>query len=121
MDEVVKLVEGELLGVDTSGLGSQIVALYLVVMGGGTFLYLFLASLSYLLFFKLWKQHYHPNHQPQPYKGQVQDELAMSIRAIPTYAHLTVPFLLLEINGYSKLYNHVRPPLHAASEETIGS
>jgi len=31
----------------------------------------------------------------------------MSLRSIPTMAHLTVPFFLGEINGYSKLYDRV--------------
>eukprot|EP00949_MAST-11_sp_MAST-11-sp1_P003098 g3098.t1 len=40
-----------------------------------------------------------------PYDGQVLDEIAMSVRAIPVMAALTTPFILMEYNGLSKLYS----------------
>lgn len=85
----------------------QILTLYLIVAVGGTILYLSLASFNYLLYYKIFKSKYYPDTDPQPFPGQVQAEIKLSFQSIPIMAHLTVPFFLLEINGYSRLYDRI--------------
>lgn len=91
------LVEGSII--------RQILCLYFILIVGGTLLYFICSSISYFLFFVLWKDFYH--NGPQPFPGQVKKEIQMALWSIPNMAHLTVPFFLGQIRGYSKLYASV--------------
>jgi lathosterol oxidase len=70
----------------------------------GALLFTVLCPLSYWIFFIVFKDKYHPATAPQPFKGQVQMELAMSFKAFPFLSLLTTPFMVLQLRGYSKLY-----------------
>jgi len=69
-------------------------------------LYFGLCSLSYYVFFYKYKEYYRPDTEPQPFKGQVQAEITMSLWSVPIIALLTSPWLVAEMRGYSKLYLH---------------
>ncbi|KAL0479058.1 delta7-sterol 5-desaturase [Acrasis kona] len=67
-------------------------------------LYFIFCSLSYYIFFMRYKEYYRPDSQPQPFKGQVQAEITMTIWTVPVIALMTAPWLVAEMRGYSKLY-----------------
>ncbi|KAL9658787.1 hypothetical protein ABK040_005941 [Willaertia magna] len=83
---------------------SQFLVLWVVITLGATVFYYSLCSLSYLVYFVIFRNFFHPPHEPQPFKGQVALEALMSLIAIPGLALLTVPFLQGELHGYSQLY-----------------
>lgn len=66
---------------------------------GGIFMYLSFALFSYVfLFDKRIMEH------PQFLKGQVKLEISYACKCIPFMGLLTVPVVLAEVRGYSKLY-----------------
>lgn len=77
----------------------QTISIYLVTCLFGWLLYFSVASASYLTVFdkKIF------NH-PRYLKNQMSLEIRAALRSIPTMVLLTVPFFLLELNGYSRLY-----------------
>ena len=77
----------------------QTITLMAVFTIGGLFMYLSVACLSYFFLFdhKL-KQH------PLYIKDQVKLEIKYACSSIPFMSLLTVPIMLAEVRGYSKLY-----------------
>ncbi|KAL3425662.1 c-5 sterol desaturase [Phlyctema vagabunda] len=77
----------------------QSVSLYLVTWLAGAAIYFVVSSLSYVFIFdKTTFKH------PKFLKNQVSMEIKQAVSAMPTIALLTTPFFLLEVLGYSKLY-----------------
>jgi len=116
MDLVLELCEQEIYtpylfpsyhAFPKDSLSRQLLGLTLVVIIGGYLLYLIFASLSFLLIYdKTLMKH------PLYLKNQIKRELTTACISIIPMAFLTIPFFLLEIRGYSKLY---------VGEETIAS
>lgn len=77
-------------------------SLWAVVTVFGLLLYLFTASMSYLFVFD--KAIF--NH-PRYLKNQMALEIRLAVGAIPIMSLLTVPWFMLELNGYSRLYYDV--------------
>ncbi|KAK9766748.1 c-5 sterol desaturase [Basidiobolus ranarum] len=73
------------------------------ISGFGAYaIYMIFSTVSFYLFFDKRQM----NH-PRFIKNQIQQEIKMATDSIPTMALLTVPFFILEIRGYSKLYEDV--------------
>lgn len=83
---------------------SQFLLLWISVSVLATIGYLFATTSSYLVSFVIFRDFFHPPHEPQPFKGQEMLELKMSLWAIPWLAFLTIPFFMGELYGHSKLY-----------------
>jgi len=66
---------------------------------GGMIAYLGMASISYVLFFDRSRLTH-----PRFLKDQIKQEIAVAMRSIPVVAIYTLPWFLLEVRGYSKLY-----------------
>jgi len=80
----------------------QLLSLNILVDLGGTLLYLLTASFSYVFIFdKRILKH------PQILENQVQKEIKYTLRSIPTMGFLTSVVFLMEVQGYSKLYDSV--------------
>lgn len=77
----------------------QFMSLFLVVTFFGLLLYLGVATMSYLFVFD--KAIF--NH-PRYLKNQMSLEIQMAVTSIPGMVLLTVPWFMLELQGYSKLY-----------------
>ena len=77
----------------------QSLSLYLLLLVGGVITYLGTAMLSYIFLF----EHELKKH-PLYLKNQVKLEISYALRSIPGMILLTVPIMLLEVRGYSKLY-----------------
>ena len=77
-------------------------SLWAVVTVFGLLLYLITASLSYVFVFDRTIF----NH-PKYLKNQMYLEIKLAVSAIPTMSLLTVPWFMLELNGYSRLYYDV--------------
>eukprot|EP00736_Rhodelphis_marinus_P010053 Rmarinus@m.17050 len=92
---------------EIGALPRTIFSIYVILIVGGLLMYLSVATLSYFYFFVYKKDVYYPENQPQPYKGQVKDEIYMSVMSTPNMAHLTVPIFLAELQGYSLLYDNI--------------
>lgn len=77
----------------------EALSLFLITWVFGYVLYLLVAGVSYRFF-------YDPINfkHPKYLKNQVRLELMQSITAIPIMTALTVPWFVLEVQGYSKLY-----------------
>lgn len=86
----------------------QTISLFVIMTIFGELLYLGVASLSYLYVFD--KQIF--NH-PRYLKNQMSLEIKQATTAIPVMVMFTIPWFLVELRGYSKLYWDV-------SEETGG-
>jgi lathosterol oxidase len=67
----------------------------------GTLLYFVFATLSYYFVF----DHLTFKH-PRFLKNQVSLEIKQSLSSVPGMAVLTVPFFMLEVRGYTKMYDH---------------
>lgn len=80
----------------------QLISLYVIVVLGGYFLYLSLATISYYTVFdrRLMK---HPHFL----KDQVRLEIIYTCKSVPQMAVPTVALFLLEVRGHSKLYDNV--------------
>ncbi|XP_066268394.1 lathosterol oxidase-like [Branchiostoma lanceolatum] len=80
----------------------QYLSLLVIVMAGGYLLYLSTASLGYLfLFDKRLLQH------PQMLKDQVKLEIQYACWSVPYMSLPTCVMFLLEVRGYSKLYDNI--------------
>ena len=80
----------------------QALSLFVIVNLGGYFLYFLFAGLDYFFLF----DHGLMKH-PKFLKNQVALEIAVSCKAIPVMAVLTTVLFLLEVRGYSQLYDDV--------------
>jgi len=78
----------------------QALSLYIITWIFGLVIYFFCAGLSYLFVFD--KATF--NH-PKYLKNQIRLEIRQTMISLPIMAIFTVPFFLLEIRGYSKLYD----------------
>ncbi|KAF4120273.1 Delta7-sterol 5-desaturase [Geosmithia morbida] len=78
----------------------QLITLYFIVWLFGILVYFFFASLSYVFIFdKRTLDH------PKFIKNQVWLEIVQANRAMPVMALCTAPVMVLEVRGYSKLYD----------------
>ena len=80
----------------------QFISLYVIALVGGWLLYFVFATLSYLFLFdhRLKK---HPLFLP----NQVRREIVYSSASTPVIVLFTTPIFLLEVRGYSRLYEGV--------------
>ncbi|EON65873.1 C-5 sterol desaturase [Coniosporium apollinis CBS 100218] len=78
----------------------QAVTLYLITWIFGLVIYFFCATFSYLFIFD--KATF--NH-PKYLKNQMRMEIAQSMVSMPIMAIFTVPMFLLEVRGYSRMYD----------------
>ncbi|KAF2657411.1 hypothetical protein K491DRAFT_326410 [Lophiostoma macrostomum CBS 122681] len=78
----------------------QFVTLYLITWLFGLVIYYALASLSYYFIFD--KSTF--NH-PKYLKNQIRLEMIQTNKALPVMALFTAPLFLLEVRGYSKMYD----------------
>ncbi|KAJ0420984.1 hypothetical protein BJY00DRAFT_283389 [Aspergillus carlsbadensis] len=77
----------------------QTISLFIIAWLFGTLVYLTTSTLSYIFIFDK-KSLTHPKFLTR----QIPLELRTALSAIPLMAALTVPFFLLEVRGYSRLY-----------------
>ncbi|CCF57748.1 hypothetical protein KAFR_0D01010 [Kazachstania africana CBS 2517] len=77
----------------------EFASLLVMVSIAAWFLYLSMATFSYIFVFDRTIF----NH-PRYLKNQMAQEIALAVKAIPVMTLLTVPWFLLELNGYSRLY-----------------
>lgn len=77
----------------------EFLSLWIITAVFGWLLYLSMASFSYVFIFD--KTIF--NH-PRYLKNQMAMEIKLAVSAIPVMSFLTVPWFILECNGYSKLY-----------------
>ncbi|EDV29242.1 uncharacterized protein TRIADDRAFT_18639 [Trichoplax adhaerens] len=80
----------------------QAISLYLITTIGGGLLYYLTATLNYWMVF----DHDLEKH-PHFLKDQVRLEIKTSLEAIPIMSFLTVVAFLLEVRGYSQLYDDI--------------
>lgn len=80
----------------------EVLSLLAITTIFGWLLYLTVASFAY--FFVFDKKIF--NH-PRYLKNQVSLELKLALSAIPVMVMLTIPFFVLELHGFSKLYLYV--------------
>lgn len=85
----------------------QLISLFWVMLLGGATMYFVIGSLSYLVYFKWFKEKFHPSSEPQPKPGQVQREIKLALWSMPTMALLTAPIIVFEVRGYSQLYEEI--------------
>lgn len=78
----------------------QFISLLLVVHVGGAVMYFTLATFSYFVIF----DHSLMNH-PQFLKNQIRREIGVTVTSIPGMAFPTAALFLLEVRGYSRLYD----------------
>ncbi|KAI9714863.1 MAG: c-5 sterol desaturase [Bogoriella megaspora] len=78
----------------------QAFSLYIITTLFGTLVYFLFATLSYFLVF----DHATFNH-PKYLKNQISLEIRQTLTSLPLMAIFTVPFFLLEVQGYSKMYD----------------
>jgi len=80
-------------------LARQAHSLFWLVMLGGYFMYLFFAAINYFFIFdKNLLKH------PKILENQIQKELWSACSAIPFMTVISLPFFLLEVRGYTQLY-----------------
>jgi lathosterol oxidase len=85
-----------------SNIFRQFISLNLITDAGGAILYLVTASLSYLFIFdKRLLKH------PQILENQVRKEILYTLKSVPFMGLLTAVVFLMEVRGYSKLYDNV--------------
>ncbi|KAG0211066.1 hypothetical protein B0O80DRAFT_470144 [Mortierella sp. GBAus27b] len=86
----------------TDNIFRQTLSLFVLTYLGALFMYFSFATPSYFIMFD-------QNHKKHPkyLKNQVRLEIAMSMKALPNIAVLTVPWLLGEVRGWSQLYTHI--------------
>ncbi|XP_072169141.1 lathosterol oxidase-like [Diadema setosum] len=78
----------------------QAITLFVVVNVGGAILYFLLAGLSYQFIY----DHRLMQH-PKFLKNQIQREILYTLKSIPFMGVLTVIMFMLEVKGYSQLYD----------------
>jgi lathosterol oxidase len=78
----------------------QALSLYLITWLFGLMVYYICASLSYVFVFD--KATF--NH-PKYLKNQIRQEIRQTNMSLPIMAIFTVPFFMLEVRGYSKIYD----------------
>lgn len=87
----------------------QYLSLTLIMLIGAAYIYFSVASLSYLFYFVLFKDKFNSKamaeHAARPAAGQVAREIKLSLWSMPIMACLTAPIMILEVRGYSKLYD----------------
>lgn len=81
----------------------EVISLFIITTLFGWLAYFFAAGLSYLTVFdkKIF------NH-PRYLKNQMSLEIHRAVTAIPQMVLMTLPFFMLEINGYSRLYGDLK-------------
>ncbi|KAF8985047.1 c-5 sterol desaturase [Entomortierella lignicola] len=86
----------------TDNIFRQFLTLVVITYFGGLLMYFSFAVPSYFLVFDR-------NHMKHPkfLKNQIQQEIIMSMRAVPGIALVTAPWLLGEVRGWSKVYTHI--------------
>ncbi|KAI9741879.1 MAG: c-5 sterol desaturase [Cirrosporium novae-zelandiae] len=78
----------------------QATSLFLIIWLFGLVIYYTFASFSYIFIFdKATFKH------PKYLNHQIRQEIVVTMKAMPIMSVLTVPFMLAEIRGYSKLYD----------------
>ncbi|KAI1085724.1 C-5 sterol desaturase [Whalleya microplaca] len=85
---------------DRDNIYRQSITLFLITWIFGFLLYFIFATLSYIFIFDK-KTVYHPKYL----KNQMWLEIKQANASMPGIAMLTVPFWLLEVNGYTRLYD----------------
>ncbi|KAF9112112.1 c-5 sterol desaturase [Mortierella sp. AM989] len=80
----------------------QILSLFFITYLGALVMYFAFSVPSYYFVFDR-------NHMKHPkfLKNQIRLEIQMSMKALPGIAVVTVPWLLGEVRGYSRLYEHI--------------
>ncbi|EFC50511.1 C-5 sterol desaturase [Naegleria gruberi] len=101
---LVQYIHDAVLATNQMDLISQFVVLWFAVTIAATVGYFAATSISYMIFFGIFRDYFHPPHEPQPFKGQEWLEAKMSMIAIPWLSFLTIPFFIGELKGHSKLY-----------------
>jgi lathosterol oxidase len=87
---------------DRENLFRQYLSLNLIVMIFGAIIYFVFATLSYIFVFdKDTFKH------PKYLKNQMRQEIWTTLQGFPLMAMLTSPFFMLEIHGYSFLYENI--------------
>ncbi|KAI0840620.1 C-5 sterol desaturase [Hypoxylon sp. FL0890] len=85
---------------DRDNIYRQAISLFLITWIFGFVLYFLFASLSYFFVFdKKTMQH------PKYLKNQIWLEIKQANRSMPIMSALTVPFWLLDVRGFTRLYN----------------
>jgi len=108
MDVVLSLCDSFLLNevypasLPADNLARQFMTLFGVVCFGGMLMYLSIASLNYLLVF----DHNLMKHK-RFLKNQVRREISYALENIPWMALPTVFLFLLQVHGYSRLYDNI--------------
>jgi Delta7-sterol 5-desaturase len=77
----------------------QFIISWFVLTFGAYVFYFFFSGLNYYLI-----HHRYGNLGHMPYKGQVRAEIMMACKAIPVMGLLTAPIVVLECQGYARLY-----------------
>lgn len=78
----------------------QALTLFMLIESFGLITYFFFAGMSYVFIFdKKTKDH------PKYLKNQISNEIKQTMRAMPVMAACTMPLMLAEVRGYSKLYD----------------
>lgn len=85
---------------DRDNIYRQTITLFMITWVFGFILYFVFASLSYIFVFDK-KAMEHPKYL----KNQMWLEIKQANKSMPGMAALTTPFWLLEVNGFTKLYN----------------
>jgi lathosterol oxidase len=80
----------------------QILSLTVITLLGIHALYFIFATLSYYYIFN-----HDMKHHPRFLKNQVKLEIQSSLRAFPAITALTLPWVIAEVMGYSKMYDSV--------------
>lgn len=87
-----------------SNIFREALSIFVITAVFGWLLYFIVATFSYYVVFDT-----NIFNHPRYLKNQVSLEIYRASTAIPIMVLLTVPFFLLELNGFSKLYLHVTP------------
>ncbi|KAI0024875.1 hypothetical protein F4780DRAFT_480772 [Xylariomycetidae sp. FL0641] len=85
---------------DRGNIYRQAITLFMITWIFGFLLYFVFASLSYIFVFD-----HNTKLHPKYLKNQIKLEIQQANRAMPIMSALTTPFWLLEVNGYTKLYD----------------
>jgi len=102
LDAVYAKLSPGWMGADRSDMTRQFISLYLIVLLGGTMLYLFFSGLDWFFIFdRTYMKH------PKILKDQVRREMGVALASIPLMSLLTAFVFLAEVRGYSKLRDEV--------------
>ena len=77
----------------------QFIVAWVVLTLGAYVFYFFFSGLNYYIIHLR-----HGNLSHKPFVGQVRAEITMACKAIPIMGLLTAPIVVLECQGYSRLY-----------------